>query len=55
MSSTSTSTNGSTTSTYRMAYLTLFGDALPHPQGQVSPTRPNDVDVPGLTPGTPTG
>ncbi|SDX66125.1 alkaline phosphatase [Geodermatophilus africanus] len=40
---------------YRLAYLTLFGDALTYPEGQVSPTRPDDVDVSGLTPGTPTG
>jgi len=40
---------------YRMAYLTLFGAALPYPEGEVSPTRAADVDVTGLTPGTPTG
>ncbi|WP_218123473.1 alkaline phosphatase [Quadrisphaera sp. DSM 44207] len=38
---------------YRLAYRTLFGDALPYPQGRVSPTRPDDVVVEDLTPGRP--
>jgi alkaline phosphatase len=38
---------------YRMAYLTLFGHALPYPEGQVSPTRPGEVAIAELTPGEP--
>jgi alkaline phosphatase len=38
---------------YRMAYLTLFGQELSYPEGDVSPTRPAELDLAGLTPGTP--
>ncbi len=35
---------------YRIAYLTLFGDALAYPEGEVAPTRPAPQ---GTTPGRP--
>jgi alkaline phosphatase len=35
---------------YRVAYLTLFGEALAYPQGEVAPTRPGPQ---GTTPGRP--
>ena len=40
---------------YRVAYLALFGDALPYPQGRVSPTRPAQFDAgdDAQTPGVP--
>lgn len=38
---------------YRVAYLSLFGDALPYPEGRVSPTRSEAVDPDETTPGRP--
>jgi alkaline phosphatase len=38
---------------YRLAYLTLFGEGLVYPDGQVAPTRPDEFDVDELTPGNP--
>jgi alkaline phosphatase len=35
---------------YRIAYLTLFGQALAYPEGEVAPTRPAPQ---GTTPGRP--
>ena len=38
---------------YRVAYLTLFGEALAYPEGQVAPTRPEDRGAEDATPGDP--
>ncbi len=38
---------------YRVAYLTLFGEALAHPQGQNAPTREAGRGAAGTTPGEP--